>query len=417
MSKQIVLSSFIFCMLPCISQTKNISCRINGNIIDYPECTQILIYKERSDLRIDRCDTINVADGHFYYNLTTNDTEPVYELCPANEYVSGSWRNAIFFAEDGIINITINKGDKGIIVESGAPLNAEYLKFEKEAKKEIFDNVYKLENLLEEHNLMYTQEALELRKQMHNTDNKQILDSLNAKIRQLAQQNKINTPASVALEAAWEEAFRRYNDKALAYAETNITPVGLYLLKKSTYIVGKAPEETVISKISDIINNHYIVKYPNHPTGKYINNWISSHRIKPGGRFIDFTAPDLYGKNHTLSNEISGKVALIDFWASWCGSCRTLSKSMIPIYELYKNRGFTIVGIARERDADNMKKAIVKDGYPWLNLIELRDRAQIWDKYGIGQSGGSTVLVDRQGKILAIRPSAEEVKAFLEKEL
>ena len=65
-----------------------------------------------------------------------------------------------------------------------------------------------------------------------------------------------------------------------------------------------------------------------------------------------------------------GKVALIDLWASWCGPCRTTSKQLIPIYEKYKDRGFTVIGVAREQNSDiRMREAIRKDGYPWLNLI------------------------------------------------
>ena len=104
----------------------------------------------------------------------------------------------------------------------------------------------------------------------------------------------------------------------------------------------------------------------------YMKLWIASREIKLGGKYIDFTAPDAEGLPHTLSKEIEGKVALIDLWASWCGPCR-------------------------------------------LNLIELNDAGKIWEKYGIGNAGGGTFLVDKEGKILLIQPTAEEVKASLDK--
>ena len=137
-----------------------------------------------------------------------------------------------------------------------------------------------------------------------------------------------------------------------------------------------------------------------------------------GNRFIDFSAPDLNGNMVQLSEQIRGKVALIDLWASWCGPCRTTSKQLIPIYEKYKDRGFTVIGVAREQNSDiRMREAIRKDGYPWLNLIELNDVQQIWSKYRIPNAAGGTFLVNAQGIILAVNPTAEEVERILQKEL
>ena len=89
---------------------------------------------------------------------------------------------------------------------------------------------------------------------------------------------------------------------------------------------------------------------------------------------------------------------------------------MIPFYEKYKERGFTIVGVAREEKRENMASALANDGYPWLNLLELNDENKIWSKYGVNYSGGITILVDRDGTILAIRPTAEEVEKILKPE-
>ena len=115
---------------------------------------------------------------------------------------------------------------------------------------------------------------------------------------------------------------------------------------------------------------------------------------------------------------IQGKVALIDLWASWCGPCRINSKQVIPIYEKYKNKGFTVIGVAREQGSDaRMKEAIKKDGYPWLNLIELNDTNQIWTKYRIPNAAGGTFLVNAEGIILAINPTVEEIESILQKEL
>ena len=142
------------------------------------------------------------------------------------------------------------------------------------------------------------------------------------------------------------------------------------------------------------------------------------HNIRPGGHYVDFEAPDLEGCKVKLSDVIKGKVAIIDLWASWCMPCRAKAKAMLPLYEKYKDRGFEIVGVAREfKNTDRMKQAIKQDGYPWLQLVELDDGYQIWTRYMLGNAGGGVFVVDRDGKILAVNPKPEEVQKILEQKL
>ena len=162
----------------------------------------------------------------------------------------------------------------------------------------------------------------------------------------------------------------------------------------------------------------YAKRYPAAYATRWLQGWLAGCNAKVGGSYFDFTAPDLGGINHTLSEEIEGRVALIDLWGSWCGPCRRHSMALIPVYNKYKDRGFTVVGVAREfRNSGAMKTAIERDGYPWLNLLELDDRLGIWTKYGVGNAGGARFLVGRDGKILAVNPDAAQVEAILEKEL
>lgn len=157
--------------------------------------------------------------------------------------------------------------------------------------------------------------------------------------------------------------------------------------------------------------------YPQHPytdLGKTLINGLNT--IKPGGKYVEFIAPDLNGNLINITDKIRGKIALIDLWASWCIPCRTKAKAMIPIYEKYKDKGFEIVGIAREfKNTEKMKEAITKDKYPWLQLVELNDQNQIWTRYMLGNAGGGVFLVDPNGTILSVNPTPQEVEAELVK--
>jgi thiol-disulfide isomerase/thioredoxin len=47
-----------------------------------------------------------------------------------------------------------------------------------------------------------------------------------------------------------------------------------------------------------------------------------------------------------------GKYVLVDFWASWCGPCRQENPNVVKLYNKYKNKGFTVLGVSLDKAAD-----------------------------------------------------------------
>lgn len=165
------------------------------------------------------------------------------------------------------------------------------------------------------------------------------------------------------------------------------------------------------------LQKKYAAKFKNHPYTNYSDevSWRFAN-MKPGGDFFDFKLPDLNGKKHSLSDEIKGKYAFIDIWAPWCGPCIAKSCEMKALFEDYKNKNFTVIGIASKyQEISDIEKLLEKDKYPWITLIDKPELdSRINEHYGIEMAGGGCVLVDKAGKIVLVNPSVEEVEKVLE---
>ena len=352
-------------------------------------------------------DTIPVRDGRFRYELDT-DGSTVYDL---TAWDGRSGRYVHFFAEEGAVHIKFHPDSVADVVTS-TPLNSEMRRVIA-ATDTITDEAFARRDALTRAGRDLTEPARRLQELRKSTKDRDSIKAIEAGMRRMFDEGRVYTPEFEAAEKAIGEAFRREYKARCHYAVEHPGPVGLYFLQEAAS--SKLADTALVRRAVEEI---YAKRYPAAYATRWLQGWLAGCNTMVGGDYFDFTAPDLAGNDHTLSKEIAGRVALIDLWGSWCGPCRSHSMALIPVYNKYKDRGFTVVGVAREfRDSHAMKKAIERDGYPWLNLLELDDRLGIWKRYGIGNAGGGRFLVGRDGKILAINPDAAQVEAILEDKL
>jgi len=96
-----------------------------------------------------------------------------------------------------------------------------------------------------------------------------------------------------------------------------------------------------------------------------------------------------------------GKYVLLDFWAAWCGPCRNANPRVVELYKHYKDKGFEIVGISLDQNKDAWLKAIKDDNLAWPQMSDLKYWQSAAAKLYSVNSIPHTVLLDRDGKIIA----------------
>jgi peroxiredoxin len=68
--------------------------------------------------------------------------------------------------------------------------------------------------------------------------------------------------------------------------------------------------------------------------------------------------------------DYKGKVAIVNFWATWCGPCKTEIPDFVKLYDQYKDKGLVIVGISVD-DSPEELQAFMKEykmNYPVLQM-------------------------------------------------
>ena len=112
---------------------------------------------------------------------------------------------------------------------------------------------------------------------------------------------------------------------------------------------------------------------------------------------LNFTLPDLDGNPVKLS-DYSGKVLLLDFWATWCVPCQVEIPGFIDLNEKYKDRGAAVVGVVMLDDFKKAKPFASAHGmnYPILNAV---DREDIEQAFGPLAGLPTSFVISRDGRI------------------
>ncbi len=141
----------------------------------------------------------------------------------------------------------------------------------------------------------------------------------------------------------------------------------------------------------------------NSASGKELEAFIAESKIGAVGTdALDFSQADTTGNLVSLSS-FRGKYVLVDFWASWCGPCRSENPNVVDNFKKFSAKNFTVLGVSLDRPGQKAKwlEAIKEDNLTWTHVSDLQfwnnAAAVLYNIKGIPQN----ILVDPQGKIVA----------------
>lgn len=235
-----------------------------------------------------------------------------------------------------------------------------------------------------------------------------------------------NNPLNIDLTSDWEiakiegsenaETFNRLLPENLAgtlnpdsfLLANPASPVAVYFLNRNIYKYDYDQLKSIREKLSESLNNHSYVK-------EIDDNLLSLENVLPGKTAPDFALQTMKGDTLTLSS-LRGRYVLIDFWASWCPDCRKASPELVRLYNQYKDKNLTVLGVSIDEDRERWLAAIEKDGLVWQQVIsesgwnsnELKAYAVRWlpTSYLIDPQG---VIVDKNIEVTKLEPKIAEL--------
>ncbi|HMK61790.1 MAG TPA: TlpA disulfide reductase family protein [Dissulfurispiraceae bacterium] len=105
-----------------------------------------------------------------------------------------------------------------------------------------------------------------------------------------------------------------------------------------------------------------------------------SRRAVAGMSAPDFTLPDISGKTWRLS-DLRGKVVLINFWATWCDSCKEENPSLQRFVSAEKeNKNLVVLTILYNDSPENATQYLKNNHFSFNVLIDDRKTSL---EYGI----------------------------------
>lgn len=389
---------------------------LKGQIVD--RIDDDLLIRKPTDHFSNVTEIIKVDQGIFTHRL---EGEPgtVRYLVFDDEMQRGYFKPIHFFLDQDTIRFTLypedNMGENTI---AGGNLNADFIAFNQQFAQLFetqYEELYAERDRLDSAGMYYSTAFMTLINSLNDAD----IDQKIVVYKQIEDMQKTGEDLTEEGQRLQQLVVALQHDAIewrYKYIQDHPSEMAFTLLIED--VMFKKEDQVVLGKTAATYGQ-YAAIFPDHPYVETVGEMLLGVLgLTVGGQLIDFEAPDLRGVEHRLSDLLTEEIMLIDFWGSWCGPCIAKTRTMVPLFQEFKDSGFGVVGIAREfKSTSALEKALERESFDWLNLVDLDDNQGIWQKYGMSNAAGMILLASKDGIILAVNPTAEEVRQILETRL
>ncbi|HBC57462.1 MAG TPA: redoxin [Gammaproteobacteria bacterium] len=120
------------------------------------------------------------------------------------------------------------------------------------------------------------------------------------------------------------------------------------------------------------------------------------HAVSTGEPAPSIILPHLQSKQLVDLEQYKGKVVYLDFWASWCGTCRISMPQIEQLHQDLKSRGFEVVGINVDQDPEAGRAFLAEHPVSFATLSDPKGvTPQKFELIGMPTS----YLIDAQGLV------------------
>ena len=141
--------------------------------------------------------------------------------------------------------------------------------------------------------------------------------------------------------------------------------------------------------------NAFIERAPRMSEAASAKKYIENPRRARENFAPDFSFTTLEGE-FMSSEDLRGKVVLVDFWATWCAPCVHATPGLARIQRKYKDDPFLIIGVSADRDQTPWKAFIEQHRLAWTHYYD--DKRMMSSRFAV--NGFPTyILIDHEGII------------------